>query len=70
MVTQGAFIGTVLATWLAGDPRQWRKYDAPNCSITIVVQDNSPPNSGWRGEMVNDVRHLPPMARIPHRREY
>jgi probable phosphoglycerate mutase len=66
VVTHGAFISSVLATWLGGDARNWRSYDAPNCGISIIARTGE----GWRGDLVNDVSHLPPEARIDYQSEY
>lgn len=66
VVTHGAFISSVLATWLGNDARNWRSYDAPNCGISIVIQVED----GWRGDLVNDISHLPLSARIDYQSEY
>jgi broad specificity phosphatase PhoE len=69
VVTHGAFISSVLATWLGADPRNWRAYDAHNCAISIIVQID-PVKGGWRGELVNDISHLPLAARMDYWSEY
>jgi probable phosphoglycerate mutase len=66
IVTHGAFISSVLATWLGGDPRRWRDYDPPNCAVTILVLEEE----GWRGDLVNDISHLPFSARPDYQSEY
>jgi probable phosphoglycerate mutase len=66
VVTHGAFISSVLATWLSGDARNWRSFDPPNCAISVVVQVAT----GWRGELVNDISHLPLSARVDYQSEY
>lgn len=66
VVTHGAFISSVLATWLGGDPRNWRSYDPPNCAISIIALTPA----GWRGDLVNDISHLPVAARVEYQAEY
>jgi broad specificity phosphatase PhoE len=66
IVTHGAFISSVLATWLGGDPRNWRSYDPPNCAISIIALTPA----GWRGDLVNDISHLPVAARVEYQAEY
>ena len=66
VVTHGAFISSVLATWLGGDARNWRAYDAPNCGVSLLTLDAE----GWRGVLVNDIAHLPAAARADYRNEY
>ena len=66
VVTPGGFISSVLATWLGADARNWRAYDAHNCAVSILVQDGN----GWRGELVNDISHLPLAARVDYQAEY
>lgn len=66
IVTHGAYISSVLAAWLGGDARNWRRYDAPNCGVSQLVREAE----GWRGELVNDISHLPVTARVNHRQEY
>jgi broad specificity phosphatase PhoE len=66
VVTHGAFISSVLATWLGADPRNWRAYDAHNCAITVLVQGEG----GWQADRVNDISHLPLTARADYAAEY
>jgi broad specificity phosphatase PhoE len=66
VVTHGAYISSVLATWLSGDARNWRSFDPPNCAVSIVVQEGE----GWRGELVNDISHLPLSARVDYQSDY
>lgn len=66
VVTHGAFISSVLATWLGADASRWRAYDPPNCAITILVKRIE----GWHGEVVNDISHLPLTARADYESEY
>jgi 2,3-bisphosphoglycerate-dependent phosphoglycerate mutase len=65
VVTHGGFISSVLATWLGADARNWRAYDAHNCAITVLIREGD----GWRGEMVNDIGHLPLAARADFQSE-
>ena len=65
-VTHGAFISSVLATWLGGDARNWRSFDPPNCAITLLAFDGQQ----WVGELVNDISHLPPEAQVDYEAEY
>ena len=84
-VTHGALISSVLATWLGDDPGKWRDYDPHNCAISILVasdgkgdgKDEGDGERGgagrtvaWRGEVVNDISHLPLSARANYRLEY
>ena len=66
IVTHGAFLSSVLATWLGADARNWRAYDPHNCAISILVQEGL----GWRGELVNDTSHLPLSALADYQSEY
>lgn len=66
VVTHGAFISSVLATWLGGDPRNWRSFDPPNCAISVITRSEA----GWRGDLVNDISHLPVAARVEYQAEY
>ena len=66
VVTHGAYISSVLATWLDGDPRNWRSYDAPNCGVSWLVRESG----NWRGDLVNDISHLPITARADYHQEY
>ncbi len=64
IVSHGAFIGSALTRWL-GDGKDWRRWDPPNCSITVLQenQENSEPLENgrpWKAVLVNDVSHLPP----------
>lgn len=56
MVTHGALLSNVLATWLGDGPQDWKRWDPPNCAIT-VLQSNG---SRWNSILLNDVSHLPP----------
>jgi broad specificity phosphatase PhoE len=66
VVTHGGFISSVLATWLGGHPGVWRQYDPHNCAVSVLILDGE----AWRGEMVNDISHLPLAARQDYQSEY
>jgi len=70
-VTHGAFIGSVLATWLGEDPGKWRDYDPHNCAVTVLIaSDGAGGAVVWQGDVVNDISHLPLAARADYRSEY
>jgi len=60
-VTHGGVISNLLTNWLGGDPRDWREWEAPNCSISVLAPDE---NGGWQALMANDISHLPLDARF------
>ena len=66
VVTHGGYIGNVLAAWLGKNGADWRAFDPPNCSISILRCDGAM----WQGELVNDVSHLPMMARADYTPDY
>jgi broad specificity phosphatase PhoE len=66
IVTHGAFLSSVLATWLGTHAKDWRTYDAHNCALSILVQEGDK----WRGELVNDISHLPETARVDYQVDY
>lgn len=66
VVTHGAFISSVLSTLIEGDLGNWRAYDAPNCAISILAQQQN----GWYGELLNDISHLPPSALADYENHY
>ncbi len=59
VVSHGAVISNVLMTWLGEDPRDWRRWDPPNCSISVI---QSHKGARWEPILVNDISHLPPEA--------
>jgi len=59
-VTHGGVISNLLANWIGDGPRDWRKWEAHNCAITVLSSDA---NGGWQAVMTNDISHLPPNAR-------
>jgi 2,3-bisphosphoglycerate-dependent phosphoglycerate mutase len=65
-VTHGAFISSVLATWLGAHASEWRAFDPHNCAVSILVREGE----GWRGEVVNDISHLPLAARADYEADY
>lgn len=60
VVSHGAFIGNALTRWL-GDGKDWRRWDPPNCSITVLERNEAhgPGERAWTPVVVNDVSHLP-----------
>lgn len=66
VVTHGGFISNVLAAWLGDHPGDWRAFDPHNCAVSILRATED----GWRGELVNDIAHLPPAARADYQPEY
>ena len=56
VVSHGALICNVLASWLGDGPQDWRNWETHNCSVSIVTAADS----GWQPVIVNDIRHLPP----------
>ena len=66
VVTHGAFISSVLATWLGTHASDWRTYDAHNCALSILIQRGNK----WHGELVNDISHLPEAARVEYQADY
>jgi broad specificity phosphatase PhoE len=65
-VTHGAFISSVLASWLGAHAGEWRAFDPHNCALSILVQEGK----SWRGEVVNDISHLPLAARADYESDY
>lgn len=66
IVSHGAFMSSVQAAWLGDRPSDWQRFDPPNCAVSVLVYDGD----GWRGEMVNDISHLPHAARGEYSLEY
>lgn len=54
LVTHGGFICNVLAVWLGNGPSDWRRFEAANCSISVLVGSGDQ----WQADLVNDTRHL------------
>jgi broad specificity phosphatase PhoE len=66
VVTHGGFISNVLASWLGQDGSDWRAFDPHNCSISVVRRIDD----GWKGEVINDISHLPMTARVDYTPDY
>jgi probable phosphoglycerate mutase len=66
VVGHGGYISTLFATWLGRGPEDWAAFDPHNCAISQLVQTET----GWYGELVNDIAHLPPAARVVTAPEY
>ncbi len=66
IVSHGGYISSLLATWLGKSPGDWRAFDPHNCAISLLVAQGD----GWRGELVNDIEHLPPAARALQAPDY
>ena len=58
LVSHGAFLSNALASWLGDGPQDWKRWDPPNCAVTVVQTDGF----RWYPLMVNDTSHLPPEA--------
>jgi 2,3-bisphosphoglycerate-dependent phosphoglycerate mutase len=58
-VTHGGFIASALSTFLGRGPRDWQRYDPPNCAVSELVWDGA----AWTGLTVNDVAHIPSASR-------
>jgi probable phosphoglycerate mutase len=61
LVTHGGVISNLLAQWLGDGPHDWRRWEAHNCAISIIDQDQA---GRWRPILINDISHLPPDARV------
>lgn len=62
VVSHGAVIGNALTRWL-GDGRDWRRWDPPNCSITVLESRSQSEEPLWQPLLVNDISHLGPDER-------
>ncbi|MFZ1768813.1 MAG: histidine phosphatase family protein [Caldilinea sp.] len=58
IVTHGGIIGCLLDSWFGGRTGDWVRWDAHNCAVSELVWDGAQ----WRGEVINDISHLPPEA--------
>jgi broad specificity phosphatase PhoE len=58
VVTHGAVIRNLLAVWIGNGPGDWRRWQACNCSITMLARRGQL----WRPIVLNDTSHLPPEA--------
>ncbi len=61
VVTHGALLSSVLATWFGTGAGDWRHFEAHNCAVSIVQQSNSQ----WLAHQLNSVDHLPAEALVP-----
>lgn len=61
LVTHGGVISNLLAQWLGDGPQDWRRWEAHNCAISVIEQDEE---GCWRPILVNDISHLPPDVRV------
>jgi broad specificity phosphatase PhoE len=58
VVTHGAVIRNLLAIWIGNGPDDWRRWQAGNCSITMLERSSQT----WYPLLLNDTSHLPPEA--------
>lgn len=58
VVTHGAVIRNLLALWIGNRPDDWRRWQACNCSITMLERRAQM----WHPLLLNDTSHLPPEA--------
>ncbi len=58
VVSHGGLIGNLLATLLGEGPQDWRRWDPPNCSISVLQYVDGT----WQPVLVNDISHLPAEA--------
>jgi broad specificity phosphatase PhoE len=61
VVTHGAVIRNLLAVWIGNGPDDWRRWQACNCSITVLERSGQT----WYPLLLNDTSHLPPEAVVP-----
>jgi 2,3-bisphosphoglycerate-dependent phosphoglycerate mutase len=60
VVTHGAVIRNLLALWIGNGPDDWRRWQACNCSITLLERSGQT----WSPVLLNDTSHLPPEALV------
>ncbi len=65
-VTHGAVIGNLLASFVGDGPGDWRRFDPPNCAISILDWDGTT----WTPIWVNDIEHLPASAQADYISDY
>ena len=58
VVTHGAVIRNLLAVWIGNGPGDWQRWQADNCSITMLARSDQT----WRPILLKDTSHLPPDA--------
>lgn len=54
VVTHGGVISNLLAQWLGEGPQDWRRFDPPNCAITILDREGE----GWHVYCLNETAHI------------
>lgn len=62
VVSHGAVIGNALTRWFGESPQDWRRWDPPNCSISVLQSGEQSDEEAWQPILLNDVSHLPPQA--------
>jgi len=65
-VTHGGVIGNLLASFVGDGPGDWRRFDPPNCSISILDWNGAQ----WTPVLINDIGHLPAPARADYLPDY
>lgn len=58
IVTHGGIISCLLDVWLGERNGDWVRWDPHNCAVSELIWDGQQ----WRGEVINDISHLPPEA--------
>jgi broad specificity phosphatase PhoE len=58
VVTHGGVIRNLLGLWIGNGPDDWQRWNACNCSITILERRDRT----WYPLLLNDTSHLPPEA--------
>lgn len=60
IVTHGGVIRNLLGLWIGDGPNDWQRWEASNCSITILERSAQT----WHAQLLNDTCHLPPAVLI------
>ena len=60
VVTHGAVIRNLLAIWIGNGPDDWRRWQACNCSITMLERSDQT----WYPVLLNYTSHLPLEASV------
>lgn len=58
VITHGGVIRNLLGLWIGNGPDDWQRWQADNCSITILERRGQ----SWHPLLLNDTSHLPPEA--------
>jgi broad specificity phosphatase PhoE len=58
VVTHGGVIRNLLGLWIGHGPDDWQRWNASNCSITILERRGQT----WCPVLLNDISHLPPQV--------